>query len=222
MTAPVRPQGPALSAADAFHQFTQAPAPPPTAPAIAAEDTAPPLDQLHQEPPHPVPALHVLRLLTHDAADRAAALLAAARPEPAPVDGELHDVARLLTHPHHRPYLEEAADYFGLTTLQMRHLTLAHNHGGPAGVDAAAHRQPADPNDLAHAETAIQPLRPAPLAPLAREDNRLTDAAARIQLRLHAGRWYPFTDWHGTWRPAPGHSADPAAAYKAARRALRG
>lgn len=76
--------------------------------------------------------------------------------------------------------------------------------------------------DSAAAEHTIQPLRPAPLEPLVHHDNQLTDPAAHLQLRLYQGRWYPHTDWHGTWRPAPGHAPDPAAAYRAARRALRG
>jgi len=222
MTAPASPQT-AVPAAEAFRRFASATAPPPpaTAPEPAHDTTPPPLDQLHEQPPHPAPDLAALRLLTHDAAARAEALLAGLRPEHDPVTAELHDAARLLAHPDNAPYLEAAAGHFDLTTLQMRHLTLAYTYGGPAGVDAAAYPAPAHPHDLADAEAAIQPLRPAPLAPLVREDNRLTDAAARVQLRLTAGRWYPFTDWHGTWRPAPGNSPDPADAYKAARRARR-
>jgi hypothetical protein len=104
----------------------------------------------------------------------------------------------------------------------MRDLALAHEYGGAAGVEVALWPLAADAEVLAHAEAAIQPHRPARLASLVSQDNQLTDAAARIQLRLGSdGLWYPFTDWHGTWRPARGPSGDPAAAYKAARRTLR-
>ncbi|WP_328373431.1 hypothetical protein OG800_50290 (plasmid) [Streptomyces sp. NBC_00445] len=181
---------------------------------------APLLDSLRPELPGPGPTVQALRLLTKDAAVRAAALLAG-RPLPM-TDEPVQDAARLLADPAHRPYLEHAAEQLGLSTLQMRDLALAHEYGGPANVDVTLWPLPADPDDLAHAEAAIQPHRPAPLATLASQDNHLTDATARIQIRLGTDRrWYPYTDWHGTWRPAPGHSADPAVAYRAARRALR-
>ncbi|MGC5360830.1 hypothetical protein ACPXCE_03940 [Streptomyces sp. DT24] len=196
---------------------------------------APLLDTLRDAPPAPAPGLDVLRLLTRDAAHRASALLDGGLPgavpgrgdrpgPPDPADGTdpLLDAARMLARPEFLPWLESAAGRLGLTTVQLRHLALAHEYGGPGNVEAAAHRVPADPRVLARAENAIQPLRPAPLATLVGEDNRLTDAAARVQLRLAAGRWYPFVDWHGTWRPVAGHCEDPATAYRAARRALRG
>ncbi|MFJ2114204.1 hypothetical protein ACIOEX_20330 [Streptomyces sp. NPDC087850] len=193
----------------------------------------PPLDTLRDEPPAPGPALQALRLLAEDAARRATALLAGAEqdgdsPYDVPYDltasrdlAALHDAARLLSDPAFLPQLEAAATRLGLSVMELRHLTLAHAYGGPAQVTVTARTLPADPRDLAHAESAIQPLRPAPLATLTGEDNRLTDAAARVQLRLGAGRWYPYIDWHGTWRPVAGHSDDPATAYRAARRALR-
>ncbi|MFF9143151.1 hypothetical protein ACF09G_37115 [Streptomyces albogriseolus] len=181
---------------------------------------APLLDSLRSDLPDPAPTAQALRLMTRDAAARASALLAG-RPLPAGED-PVQDAARLLADAAHRPYLEHAAEQLGLSTLQMRDLALAYEYGGPAGVDVTLWPLATDPDALAYAEAAIQPHRPAPLATLASQDNQLTDAAARIQLRLGAdGLWYPFTDWHGTWRPAPGHSTDPATAYKAARRTLR-
>lgn len=178
------------------------------------------LDELRPEPPSPGPTAQALRLLAHDAAARASALLAS-RPLPA-TDDPLQDAARLLADPSHRPFLEHAAAQLGLSTLHLRDLALAYEYGGPANVEVTLWPLAADTEALAHAETSIQPHRPAPLATLASQDNRLTDEAARVQLRLGAdGRWYPFTDWHSTWRPAPGHSADPSTAYQAARRALR-
>jgi uncharacterized Zn finger protein len=204
---------------EAFHHWT-------TRPTTQAHihtphtQTAPPLDALRTEPPAPGPTLGDLRLLTQDAAQRASALLAG---HPMPTsDDPVQDAARLLTQPSHQPCLEHAAAQLDLSPLTMRQLALAHEHGGPANVEATVRPLPADPAALAHAQAAIQPLRPAPLATLESENNHLTDAAARVQLRLGSdGRWYPFTDWHGTWRPAPGHCDDPAAAYQAARRALR-
>ncbi|MFI1701491.1 hypothetical protein ACH419_36810 [Streptomyces bobili] len=181
---------------------------------------APLLDGLRSDPPAPGPAAQALRLLSRDAAARAAALLAG-RPLPAGGD-PVQDAARLLADPAHRRYLEHAAEQLSLSTLQMRDLALAHEYGGAAGVEVALWPRAADAEVLAHAEAAIQPHRPARLASLVSQDNQLTDAAARIQLRLGSdGLWYPFTDWHGTWRPAPGPSDNPATAYKAARRALR-
>ncbi|MGW1617339.1 hypothetical protein ACWCQZ_50245 [Streptomyces sp. NPDC002285] len=181
---------------------------------------APLLDGLRSDPPAPGPTLQALRLLTRDAAARARELLAS---RPVLVgDDPVQDAARLLADAAHRPYLEHAAEQLGLSTLQMRDLALAHEYGGAAGVEAALWPLAADAEVLAHAEAAIQPHRPARLASLVSQDNQLTDAAARIQLRLGSdGLWYPFTDWHGTWRPVPDPSRNPATAYKAARRALR-
>ncbi|MEU1458432.1 hypothetical protein [Streptomyces avermitilis] len=181
---------------------------------------APLLDGLRSDPPAPGLTTRALRLLIRDAAARASALLAG-RPLPAG-DDPVQDAARLLADPAHRRYLEHAAEQVGLSTLQMRDLALAYVYGGAAGVEVALWPLAADTEVFAHAEAAIQPHRPAPLASLISQDNQLTDAAARVQLRLGSdGRWYPFTDWHGTWRPAPGPSNNPATAYKAARLALR-
>jgi uncharacterized Zn finger protein len=209
---------------DAHHAFGRFNARP-TRPRPASSRTpqtmpAPLLDALRSDPPAQGPTAQALRLLTRDAAARASALLAG-RPLPAG-DDPAQDAARLLADPAHRRYLEHAAEQLGLSTLQMRDLALAHEYGGASGVEVALWPLTADAEVLAHAEAAIQSHRPARLASLVSQDNQLTDEAARIQLRLGSdGRWYPFTDWHGTWRPAPGPSGDPAAAYKAARRTLR-
>ncbi|MET9083631.1 hypothetical protein ABZX77_17345 [Streptomyces sp. NPDC004237] len=210
-----------IDAHDAFGQFTARPTHPQPARARTTRTVpAQPLDGLRSDPPAPGPTVQALRLLTRDAAARARDLLAG---RPVPVgDDPVQDAARLLADPAHRAHLEHAAEHLDLSTLQMRDLALAHEYGGAAGVEATLWPLTADAEVLAHAEAAIQPHRPAPLASLVSQDNQLTDAAARIQLRLGSdGLWYPFTDWHGTWRPAPGPSRNPATAYKAARRALR-
>ncbi|MGW1044369.1 hypothetical protein [Streptomyces sp. NPDC002547] len=207
-----------IDARQAFGRFTARP----TRPRPARARTTPTslLDGLRSDPPAPGPTVHSLRLLTRNAAARASEILAG-RTRPAG-DDPVQDAARLLADPAHRAHLEHAAEQLGLSTLQMRDLALAHEYGGAAGVEVALWPLAADAEALAHAEVAIQPHRPAPLASLVSQDNQLTDAAAHIQLRLGSdGLWYPFTDWHGTWRPAPGPSGDPAAAYKAARRTLR-
>ncbi|WP_405775640.1 hypothetical protein [Streptomyces sp. NBC_01538] len=205
----------------AFGRFDARPTRPRPARARTTQTVPPPLlDGLRSDPPAPGPTAQALRLLTRDSAARASALLTG-RPLPAG-DDPVQDAARLLADPAHRRYHEHAAEQLGLSTLQMRDLALAHEYGGAAGVEVALWPLAADTEVLAHAEAAIQPHRPAQLASLVSQNNQLTDEAARIQLRLGSdGLWYPFTDWHGTWRPAPGPSENPATAYKAARRALR-
>ena len=205
----------------AFGRLNARPTRPRPARARATQTVPTPLPAaLRSEPPAPGPTAQALRLMARDAAARACELLAG-RPLP-PGDDPVQDAARLLADPAHRPHLEHAAEQLGLSTLQMRDLALAHEYGGAAGVEVALWPLAADAEVLAHAEAAIQPHRPARLASLVSQDNQLTDEAARIQLRLGSdGLWYPFTDWHGTWRPAPGPSDNPATAYKAARRALR-
>lgn len=215
------PERTGIDAHHAFGRFKARPARPRPAPAQASQTVpAPLLGTLRSGPPAPGPTVQALRLLARDAAARASALLAG-RPLPAG-DDPVQDAARLLADPAHRPYLEHAAEQLGLSILQLRDLALAHEYGGAANVEVARWPLAAEGEALACAEAAIQPHRPARLASLVSQDNRLTDAAARVQLRLGSdGRWYPFTDWHGTWRPVPGPSDNPATAYKAARRALR-
>ncbi|MEV5511261.1 hypothetical protein [Streptomyces orinoci] len=177
------------------------------------------LDGSLEEPPAPAPSLTVLSALADDAARRARALL---RGEHRPPAGDsFTDAVRLLATSPGAPWAAEAAERLGLAPGQLRRLGTALEYGGLDGLQVTLHRLPADPDTLAQAEAAIQPLRPAPLSTLERDHNRVTDPGARVQLRLGPdGRWYPFTDWLGTWRPAPGPSPDPAMAYKAARQAL--
>ncbi|MFI9723315.1 hypothetical protein ACIHFE_27295 [Streptomyces sp. NPDC052396] len=177
------------------------------------------LDGDLQEPPAPAPSLTVLGALASDAARRAQALLQGDHSPPA--EDPFTDAVRLLATAPGAPWAAEAAGRLGLAPGQLRRLSAAFEYGGPDGIQVTVHRLPADPEALARAEAAIQPFRPAQLSTLERDHNRLTDRGARVQLRLGPdGRWYPFTDWLGTWRPAPGPSPDPATAYKAARAAL--
>ncbi|MFC5720551.1 hypothetical protein ACFP1Z_10300 [Streptomyces gamaensis] len=207
-----------LAATEAYARHPHDPGPPPPLPAdLGTAAVAPALDTLRDEPPTPTPPLGALRALVEDAARRAAALLAG---EGAPLPHDrLTDAVRLLAGPTGKPYTEAAAERLDLPPGRLRHLIAAHGYGGAAGVHVTAHRTPADPDTLAAAEAAIQPVRPAQLSTLERDHNRLTDPAASVQLRLGPdGRWHPFTDWLGTWRPAPGADPDPVAAYRAARR----
>ncbi|MEU8523634.1 hypothetical protein [Streptomyces sp. NPDC048577] len=131
-------------------------------------------------------------------------------------------MARFLSLPHGASFRAQAMDHLGLDVVGMGHLTLAHTHGGPTG--AAVYLEPftVDHDVLARAQADIQPLRPAPMATIESEHNRLTDPAAGVQLRYGPdGRWYPYLAPYGTWQPAPGPSADPADAYRAARTAAR-
>lgn len=167
----------------------------------------------------PAPEAALLRLAVDDAAHRAQAALGG---DPAGMlgsDDPFLDTVRILQHNDDTGLLEHAAAHLNLTVWQLRTLTHAYSLGGEGNVLAAHQPLPAHPDFLAQAEQAIQPHRPAPLAPIVRNDNQLTDDAAHVQLRLVDQTWYPFVDRHGTWRPVPGHSTDPATAYRAARRA---
>ncbi|GAA1236059.1 hypothetical protein [Streptomyces rhizosphaericus] len=183
---------------------------------------APAHDALSDAPPCPALDVSRLRLLIEDAAQRATAQLGAANTIPAgPVD-ELTDTARLLATTAGAEHLEAAAHHLGLSPRQLRHMITAYQLSGAPGVHVTAHHTPTDPGILADAEAAIQPLRPAPLAGLERDHNRLTDRAARVQLRFGPDyHWHPYTEHFGDWRPVAGHAANPAHAYKAARRDLR-
>ncbi|MFJ3581745.1 hypothetical protein ACIPPS_05855 [Streptomyces sp. NPDC090127] len=159
-----------------------------------------------------------MRALAQDAAQRAASLLQGHAPQALDT---LTDIVRFTTGASGAT-LHTAADHLGLPPLQMRHLTLAYEHGGPHGVSTHLTPHTTDPGTLADAEAAIQPLRPSPNAPVERHHNQLTDPPAGVQLRHGTdGRWYPYVDRYGTWQPAAAPHPDPAAAYRAARTARR-
>jgi hypothetical protein len=166
--------------------------------------------------PHPLPSLAAMRALTADAAHRAASWL----------DGDDSmcpdtdtDLARFAALPHAAEFRQDIMDRLGLGIVALGHLQLAYAYGGAAG--AATYLEPLTVHRdvLARAQADIQPLRPAPLATIDCEDNRLTDAAAGIQLRYGPdGRWHPYRAPYGTWQPVPGPSPAPDQAYRSARR----
>ncbi|MFH9725709.1 hypothetical protein ACH4M4_22495 [Streptomyces sp. NPDC017254] len=199
----------------------------------------PVLDSLTDPPPAPLPGLIVLRALAADAARRAAALLDDAKGTPGGgssgeaaagsegvadadgVDDTTADIVRFVAVGGDI-HLELAAGQLGVSVRQMRFLAIAHRFGGRPAVATCLAPRPADPDVLAAAEHAVQPLRPSPTAPMERRHNHLTDALARVQLRYGPDLfWHPYIERHGAWQPAAAPHADPAAAYRAARTALR-
>ncbi|SDC16269.1 hypothetical protein [Streptomyces prasinopilosus] len=241
-TAPARTRPPAPVPAQAQAQATEPgpplpPAPPLPGPADLDLTGARPVRAGSlTAPPAPLPAAEALDALAADAAHRAGALLDGREPPAgsgggsgdgsgsdfAPCSDPGGDIARFLALPHGAPFRQVAMDHLGLDLVGMGHYRLAHTHGGPGG--AAAYLQPfAVGHDvLDGARDRVQPLRPATAAPLACEDNRLTDEDAGVQLRYGPdGRWHPYRAPYGIWQPVPGPSADPARAYRAARAAGR-
>ncbi|MFF3730924.1 hypothetical protein ACFYXM_11525 [Streptomyces sp. NPDC002476] len=182
------------------------------------DNTTPLLDALAEQPPDPIPLLSTLRLLSHDAAARAARLLAGQgtpRLETGP------DIARFLTM-HGTTHLDTAARHLGLTPPEVRHLIAAYEHGGEHGAIVYLTPCPASHEALQQARDALQRLRPSPHTALDQQDNRLTDVPARVQIRFGPDhRWYPYRNSFSAWQPAPGPDPDPATAYKSARAALR-
>ncbi|MBY8889122.1 hypothetical protein K7472_30390 [Streptomyces sp. PTM05] len=171
-------------------------------------------------PPAPLPHLDQLTLLAADTAHRAARLLD--QGEPPLCEDPAGDLARFTSLPHGADYRQTAMDHLGLAAIDMGHLQLAYTYGGPGGTAAYLEPFHLEHDALADAQTAIQPHRPAPTAPIEYAENRLTDRAAGVQLRYGPdGRWHPYRAPYGPWRPVPGPSSDPAQAYRAARTAAR-
>ncbi|MDW4912635.1 hypothetical protein [Streptomyces californicus] len=169
-------------------------------------------------PPDPLPDLQGLKAAAADAAHRAQMLLDGGEPHSLP--NTPGDIARLTSLPHGTPFRRAAMEHLGLDVVSMGHLQLAYSYGGPAGATAYIEAFTVEPDTLAQAQAAIQPLRPAPMATIEWEGNRLTDHAAGVQLRYgHDARWYPYRAPFGIWQPVQGPDADPAQAYRAARRA---
>ncbi|MFD4314787.1 hypothetical protein [Streptomyces sp. NPDC058548] len=195
------------------------------------------LDGLTEPPPAPLPGLDALRALVADAALRAAALLDSPGGAPAEgvaragvaadgaaadgVDDVTADIVRFVAL-HGDTHLERAAARLGCSVGRVRLLATAHRWGGRPAVATCLAPLPADPDVLAAAEHAVQPLRPSPTAPVERHHNHLTDAPARVQLRYGPdGLWHPYVERYGSWQPAAAPTPDAATAYRAARTALR-
>ncbi|MDV9191736.1 hypothetical protein R6L23_26600 [Streptomyces sp. SR27] len=186
-------------------------------------------------PPPPLPTLDALRALVADAAHRAATLLATQGGE-STSDGDdgidyggygiaevTADIARFVAQSGDDVHTGPAAAHLGIGVGEMRRLATAHRYGGRAAVATCLAPRHADPDVLAAAEHAVQPLRPSPTAPVERHHNHLTDAPARVQLRYGPdNRWHPYVERYDIWHPAGPPNTDPAAAYRTARTALRG
>ncbi|MFE6057741.1 hypothetical protein [Streptomyces sp. NPDC056431] len=138
------------------------------------------------------------------------------------VDDVTADIVRFVAQ-HGDTHLDRAALRLGCSAGRMRLLVTAHRCGGRPAVATCLAPLPADPDVLAAAEHAVQPLRPSPTAPVERHHNHLTDAPARVQLRYGPdGLWHPYVERYGSWQPAAAPAPDAATAYRAARTALRG
>lgn len=207
----------------------------------ARGDVVPVLERVTAPPPEPLPSLDALRALVVDAAHRAEALLSDPGGEafddhdgdgggPASVgssDDVTADIARFVARSGELPggeaHMEPAAAHLGIGVGELRRLAAAHRYGGRPAVATCLAPRHADPEVLAAAEHAVQPLRPSPTAPVERHHNHLTDAPARVQLRYGPdNRWHPYVERYGTWQPAGPPDVDPAVAYGTARTALRG
>ncbi|WP_424892171.1 hypothetical protein [Streptomyces sp. XH2] len=182
-------------------------------------DTVAPITDTLDDPPAPCPSAQDLAWMTKDAADRARALLTGAGATGQPHD-PLADAVRILATPEGIRRLPDVAHTTGHTESTLRTMMIGYRHGGPAGAHAAHAPTPTPTTTLEHAREAIRASRLLALSSIDIIDGTLTDTTAGIQLRPGPdGAWFPFTSFNEEWRPAAGCSADPVAAYQAARRA---
>ncbi|MEV7123744.1 hypothetical protein [Kitasatospora griseola] len=130
----------------------------------------------------------------------------------------LTDVVRHLATPQGAALAEVVAERLGRPLVEVRRLVVAHRHGGQSGVLATEGAGEADPETVAQAVAVIAAAQPTLRGSLVAEDNRVEAGGA--QVRLVEGRWFPFAAVRGgVWQPVAGASADPAAAFRAARTA---
>lgn len=169
-----------------------------------------------QTPPD-VPDRGQLELLTADAAERAAAMLAGSAPA---TQDPLVDAVRLLATTAGAPHTGTAAQLTDIPENELRRLVLAYRHGGPGGVTAALTSTPCDTEEMAAAVHEVRRRRAFAIDELSTDDGEITDTGAGVRLRLGPDRrWYPFTLARTQWWPATGANASAGAAYQAAIRA---
>ena len=179
-------------------------------------------DETHPDPrawedwrtPPGVPDKELLHLLTADAAERATALLAG---HPTVTADPVTDAVRLLASAEGAAHTARAAELTGLPEDELRRLTLAHRHGGTAGVSAALEATPCGTEEMSAAVEEVRRRRTFAVGELAIDAGTITDAGAGIRLRRGPDRrWYPFTHAREQWWPASGANASAGAAYQAA------
>jgi uncharacterized Zn finger protein len=191
---------------------------PPHSPPDLDLDPIVPVTTTLDDPPIPGPRAQDLAWMTHDAADRARALLTAI---PDPPHDDLADTVRILASPHGIDRLPAAAEVTGLTETTLRAMMIGYRHGGPAGAHATLAAATVPPSTLEQAAEALRASRAVTIGIIDIADGAITDSTAGVQIRPGLdGRWHPFTLWRADeWRPAPGACDDPAEAFRAARRA---
>ncbi|NRQ39787.1 hypothetical protein HII36_49350 [Nonomuraea sp. NN258] len=169
------------------------------------------------EPPPQAPTLSMLALVIKDSGQRARSLREGNGP--ASVDPVL-DLVRLLNDVLDLPqeHLRVVAERAQVALAQLARLRLAYRYGGLVGSQVAAYPAEAPSQRLHQAAEMINTLEITPRPDLKVHQNRITDLANGIEIRLGPDdRWYPFTIQQQEWAPAPEHSQDAVAAYQAAR-----
>ncbi|MEW2308022.1 SWIM zinc finger family protein [Streptomyces sp. NPDC006864] len=224
-------RGQGVPARDAFTSWngTFTPPAPETAEGLSGEPDVI-LPSLTAAPPPGAPfTLDDLEALTRDTAQRARGLAAGhtASLTGAPVD----DAVRLAATGVGEHWFHGLVLATGLPPADFARLVRARRHGGPAGVATARAPVTPDPAAMAAARTALtDPDDPGGAGAAARPlrlrlwRNRLTADDEGVQIRLGPdNRWHPYkregrgaaADW---WPCAPA-TADPVAAFVAARTA---
>ncbi|TDB81149.1 hypothetical protein E1264_33105 [Actinomadura sp. KC216] len=185
-----------------------------------------PLNELApHDPPAPTPAAADISWIRRDAAERAADLLANAAPPLA----SLVDAIRLLADRNDPELAQAVIEYTGLRSAELARLRTAFTYGGPTGVEVMlqlAGQEPeitADGDTMNSAATTIDEIRSRASAPVRTNHNGIIDDAEKLQICLGPdGRWYPFTGTaDGGWAAVRRPTANPAAAYEAAKNAKR-
>jgi len=158
-----------------------------------------------------------LDLIVADAAGRAAAMLAGTATDS---EDPLIDAVRLLASASGAQHTTRASQLTGISEDDLRRLTIAHRHGGTAGVSAALEATPCGPEAMSAAVDEVHSRRTFAVGELSIDAGAITDDGAGVRLRLGPdGQWYPFTFARKQWWPAGGANPSAGAAYQAAVRA---